>query len=51
MKKFIALLTKKSAQEWIYKKLGQLIFHTYSLTYSKKDTSVLLKAINVWKSS
>ena len=31
----------------IYKKLGQFFFHTYSLTCLNKDTTVLLKAINI----
>ena len=30
-----------------YKKLGQSFFHTYSLTCLNKDTSVLLKVINI----
>ena len=34
----------------LYKKLGQFFFHTYSLTSSNKDTSVLLKDINIWLS-
>ena len=34
----------------IYKKLGQLFFHTYSLTCLEKDTSVLLKVKNIWTS-
>ena len=29
----------------VYKKLGQLFFRTYLLTYLRKDTSVLLKVI------
>ena len=32
----------------IYKKLGHFFFHTYSLTCLKKDSSVLLKVINIW---
>ena len=50
MNEEINCITNKE-NEWIYKRLGQLIFHSYSLTYSKKDTSVLLKAINIWTSS
>ena len=34
----------------LYKKLGQFFFHTYSLTSSNRDTSVLLKDINIWLS-
>ena len=34
----------------IYKKLGQFFFHTYLLTCIDKDTSVLLKVINLWTS-
>ena len=34
----------------LYKKLGQFFFHTYSLTSWNKDTSVLLKDINIWLS-
>ena len=34
-----------------YKKLGQFCFHTYSLTCLNKDTSILLKVINIWTSS
>ena len=34
----------------LYKKLGQFFFHTYSLTSSNKDTSVVLKDINIWLS-
>ena len=33
-----------------YEKLGQFFFHTYSLTCVKKDSSVLLKVINIWTS-
>ena len=33
-----------------YQKLGQFFFHTYSLTCVKKDSSVLLKVINIWTS-
>ena len=32
------------------KKVGQIFFHIYLLTYLKKDTSVLLKVINIWTS-
>ena len=31
----------------VYNKLEQFFFHTFSLTESKKDTSVLLKIINI----
>ena len=31
----------------VYKKLGQFFFHTYSLTCLKKDTSVLIKVVNI----
>ena len=64
MKKFVALLTKEKRLRMngkmmtdflqafysVYKKLGQFFFHTYLLTYLKKDTSVLLKIINIWTS-
>ena len=33
------------------KRLGQLFFHTYSLTCLNKDTSILLKFINLWTNS
>ena len=65
MKKFIALLTKKK-KKWLLsecengnffvfyamhvKKLEQFFFHTWLLTCLKKDTSVLLKALNIWTS-
>ena len=29
------------------KKIGQFFFHTYFLTVLKKDTSVLLKVLNI----
>ena len=32
------------------KKLGEFFFYTYSLTCLNKDTSVLLKVINIWTS-
>ena len=32
----------------VYKKLGQFFFHTYLLTCVNKDTSVMLKVINIW---
>ena len=32
----------------IYKKLGHFFFHIYSLNCLKKDSSVLLKVINIW---
>ena len=31
----------------VYIKLGQFFFHTYLLTCLKKDTSVLLKVLNI----
>ena len=34
----------------VYKNLGNFFFHTYLLTCLRKDTSVLLKAINIWTS-
>ena len=66
MKKFVTLLNKgKTAKNewenddsdilWAYcsvcKNLGQLFFHTYLLTCLNKDTSLLLKVINIWTSS
>ena len=33
-----------------YKNFGKFFFHTYLLTCLRKDTSVLLKAINIWTS-
>ena len=30
------------------KKIGKVFFHTHSLTCLNKDTSVLLKVINIW---
>ena len=61
MKTFVALLTlKMTKNEWenddsdflqalyrVYKKLRQFFFHTYSLAWLKKDTSVLLKVMNI----
>ena len=35
----------------VYKKLGQFLLHTYSLTFLNEDASVLLKVINIWTSS
>ena len=35
----------------VYKKLGQFVLHTYSLTCLNEDASVLLKVINIWTSS
>ena len=34
----------------VYKKLGLFFFHIYSLTCLNKDTSVVLKVINIWTS-
>ena len=34
----------------LYKKLGQFFFKTYSLPCLHKDTSILLKVINIWTS-
>ena len=31
----------------VYYKLGQLFFHNYLLTFSKKDKSVLLTVMNI----
>ena len=31
----------------VYKKIGQFFFHTYFLNCLNKDTSVLLKVINI----
>ena len=39
------------ALDIVYKKLGQFFMHTYSLTCLNKDTSVLLRVINIWTSS
>ena len=57
MMEFVALLTK---EKWTFfelytvyinkKKLGKLSLHTYLLTCLNKDTSVLLKVINIWTS-
>ena len=30
-----------------HKKLGQFVFHTYSITCLKKDRSALLKVVNI----
>ena len=40
-------------QAWysVHNKIGQLFFHTYSLTSSNKDSSVLLKVKNIWVGS
>ena len=35
----------------VYKKLGQFLLDTYSLTCLNEDASVLLKVINIWTSS
>ena len=66
MNKFIALLTKEKGKtamnKWkkdaivralyyVHKKLGQFVFHAYSLTSLNKDLSVLLKDINILTSS
>ena len=34
----------------LYKKLGQLFFHTYSLTCLNKDAAGLLKVMRIWAS-
>ena len=34
----------------VYKKLGQLFFHTYLLTCLMKDASAWLKVMNIWTS-
>ena len=34
----------------VYKETRQFLDHTYSLTCLNKDTSVLLKVINIWTS-
>ena len=36
---------------YVHKKLGQFVFHAYSLTSLNKDLSVLLKDINILTSS
>ena len=39
-----------SSSSFYIKLIGQLFFHTYSLTCLNKDTSVLLKDKNIWAS-
>ena len=64
MKKFVALLTKeKTLRKWIgklwpwlsssfiqstLKKLGQVFFDTYLLTFVSKDILFQLKVKNIW---
>ena len=58
MNKEIHCFTNEGMEKWwffeIYtvymKHLGQFFFHTYSLTFLNKDTSALLKVINIWRS-
>ena len=61
MKKFVTLIAKKKqlrmnrkemtdffqALYGVYKKLGQLFFHTYLLTCLMKDASAWLKVMNI----
>ena len=66
MNEDIALLTKEKSKtttnKWgnadilrawysVYKNLGQFFFHTYSLTCLNKNTTVLVKVINICTSS